>query len=170
MGNDLLRWVLSAAPLGSDRVDHVRDMHERIRRRQQQSAAFMEQSLEEQAEQIMRRHGARLPRREPRDEGVIADMLDDGDVGGGGGYAGASSRGGGGYSDEEDIQYDPQAGVVDPEVSEGFVGCFGVLTSQEDASLTQLAVGADAELPLGGANGCPRWRERLEARGCLRTD
>ncbi|CAN0126459.1 unnamed protein product, partial [Ectocarpus sp. 12 AP-2014] len=38
-----------------------RDMHERIARRQEQSKAFMEQPLEEQAKQTMRRLGVRLP-------------------------------------------------------------------------------------------------------------
>lgn len=98
-------------------VGDSRDMHERIKRRQQQSAAFMDQSLEEQAEQIMRRHGARLPRQSRVGDGVVG-LEDDGldDVGYGGG-AGSGAGGAGDYLDDDGQMDDPQAGIVDPEVS-----------------------------------------------------
>lgn len=102
-------------------------MHERIARRQEKSKAFMEQSLEDTTEQIMRRHGVRLPPKgnQGLDEGDL-DVDDDFDMGprAGRGGSGAGSSGaprqgggggggGGGYSDD-DMAGGP--GVVDPEV------------------------------------------------------
>ena len=109
-------------------------MHERIQRRQEKSKAFMEQSLEDTAQQIMRRHGVRLPGK--ADEGLGLDDDDDdfslepgaggGGGGGSGGAAAAARRGGGGAGagagrggyDDDDMG-DDGVGVVDPEVGVG---------------------------------------------------
>lgn len=112
-----------------------REMHERIARRQQRSQAFLEQSLEDQTAQIMRRHGG-LPRqnRQSRVGDGVVGLEDDGflddEVGYGGGgagtgsvvSAGAGGAGGVGQSydeyDDAPMPNDPQAGMIDPEVRE----------------------------------------------------
>lgn len=124
-----------ALPLPSN--PNTRDMHERIARRQEQSKAFMEQPLEEQAKQTMRRLGVRLPesrndlggRIDDEDEdddddfGMGPGGGDDGGGGGGGGGAGRRGAGGGGgggrggYSDDD---IGDGVGVVDPEVGACF--------------------------------------------------
>lgn len=116
-------------------------MHERIKRRQEKSKAFMEQSLEDTAQQIMRRHGVRLPAKV--DDGLgLGDEDDDDDFslepgaagGAGAGGAGAGRQGSGAGAGRgayyDDDMGDDGAGVVDPEV------CFCVVAGAKVVRVT----------------------------------